>query len=193
MKEPLGIILAGGRGTRMGSVSKAKLMLGHTALLDRAIDRLTPQVCEVVVNANDIIETSLPIIEDSLSGHQGPLAGVLSGLEFARAHGHSHIVTVAVDTPFFPCDLVPQLILAGLAHPDTFAVATTSNGVQGTFGLWPVSLTPHLQAFLADGHRKVRAFTDSMNAVQAIFPDTEPDSFFNINTPNDLKTAQQWL
>lgn len=193
MREPLGVILAGGKGTRMGMVPKGDLVLGSETLLARCEERLAPQSCDVVVVANAPVQTKLPVIADSMTGHLGPLAGVLSGLEYAHAHDHSHIVTVAVDTPFFPCDLTPNLILAGLNHPDGFAIAITTDGLHGTFGIWPTKLIEPLREFLDQGHRKVRTFTEQHNAATAAFATTVPDAFFNINTPQQLEIATQWL
>lgn len=193
MREPLGVILAGGRGSRMGGLSKADLTLGHETLLSRCEGRLSPQSNGVVVVANAPVQTTMPVISDSLSGYLGPLAGILAGLEYAAEHGHSHIVTAAVDTPFFPCDLTPKLLLAGLTHPNGFAIASTADGMQGTFGLWPVTLSMPLKTFLSDGHRKVRTFIESHNAAVAVFPSSEPDPFFNINTPEQLEAAAKWM
>lgn len=193
MREPLGVILAGGRGTRMGGIAKAGIRLGGERLLDRCIARLDPQVDGIIVNTNTPLETSLPCIADPIGGHLGPLAGVLAGMAHAAKTGHSHIVTVAVDTPFFPCDLVPQLLLAGTHHPDGFAMAATADGLQGTFGLWPVTLRDLLEAHLKTGGRKVRDFAEANGAATALFPTTTPDSFFNINTEQDLETAKTWV
>ncbi|WP_281984326.1 molybdenum cofactor guanylyltransferase MobA [Thalassorhabdomicrobium marinisediminis] len=190
MREPFGLILAGGRGTRMGGVSKAGLLLGGESLLERVQARLAPQVTRIAVNANAPLRTPHPVIRDSLEGHFGPLAGVLTGLDWAAALGASHIVTVAVDTPFFPCDLVPRLLLAGGGG---LAIAETSDGEHGTFGLWPVSLRAPLAAYLEQGGRKVRTFTTAQGAALARFPDTTPPAFFNINTPDDLTRAADWL
>jgi len=193
MREPLGLILAGGLGVRMGGMLKADVVLGGQSLFTQTLARLEPQVEQVAVNANAPIRTSLPVLPDASPDHLGPLAGVLAGLNWAIKEHASHIVTVAVDTPFFPCNLVPNLFMAGLKHPDGFAIAATSDGLQGTFGLWPVTLRDPLAAFLADGHRKVRAFIKANDAAIAMFPDTTPPSFFNINTPDDLTAAEHWV
>ncbi len=193
MREPLGLILSGGLGSRMGGTQKSELLLGDATLLARVVDRLDPQVAGLVVNSNVPVATKLPIVADATPENLGPLAGILAGLNWAYEQNATHIVSVAVDTPFFPCDLVPQLIMAGLAHPEGLAVAATTDGLHGTFGLWPVSLRDPLSTFLADGHRKVRVFTEAQNAAIAHFPDTSPPSFFNINTNDDLNTAAQWL
>lgn len=193
MREPLGMILAGGRGTRMGGVSKAELTLGGQSLLARCIGRLDPQVGALAVNANHPLPTTLPVLPDTRAGHLGPLAGVLAGLLWARNHSASHLVTVACDTPFFPCDLVPHLLMAAEGHPSGLAIAATSDGPHGTFGLWSVALIDALTAFLDRGGRKVTAFTGAQQAATATFPDTDPPAFFNINTPGDLARAEAWL
>ncbi|MGJ8610577.1 MAG: molybdenum cofactor guanylyltransferase MobA [Octadecabacter sp.] len=193
MRAPLGVILAGGRGTRMGGRAKADVVLGGETLLERVIARLEPQVAALAVNSNAQIASNFAVITDTLHGHLGPLAGVLAGLEWAAQQDATHIVTAAVDTPFFPCDLVPHLLLAGDVHPHGFAIAATADGSHPTFGLWPVALRDSLAAFLDGGHRKMTAFTAAQTAALATFPETQPHSFFNINTPDDLNAAAAWL
>ena len=193
MREPLGIVLAGGRGSRMGQITKADLKLGEETLLARVEGRLAPQCHDVVVVANAPVQTKRAVIKDSIPGFLGPLAGILAGLKYAAGKDYDHIVTVAVDTPFFPCDLTPNLILAGGEHPLGFAIAAGSDGLHGTFGLWPVALTASLETFLNDGNRKVRTFTEANNACTALFPTTDPDMFFNINTFEQLKDAETWI
>lgn len=191
MREPVGLILAGGRATRMGGVPKAGVILDGRPLLDHCIARLAPQVRALAVNANDPFETSLPVLPDTMPGHLGPLAGILAGLDWAAAQGATHLVSVAVDTPFFPCDLVPQLIMAGASHASGMAIAATPDGDHGTFGIWPVVLRADLAAYLQDGGRKVRTFTDGQHAGRAHFADQV--AFFNINTPDDLAKAETWM
>ena len=191
MREPVGLILAGGRGTRMGGVRKADLRLGGVRLLERCAERLAPQVDALAVNSNAPVQTDLPIVPDTVPGFAGPLAGILAGLGWAERQGATHLVTVAVDTPFFPCDLVPRLLLA--RANGGAAIAATSDGKHGTFGLWPVDQADDLAQFIAKGGRKVTAFTDTQDAALAQFPDTDPPAFFNINTPEDLIRAEGWL
>jgi len=193
MRKPLGLILSGGQGRRMGHVLKADVMLGQLSLLDRCRDRLDPQVDGIIVNANVPLDTPHPVIPDTMHGFLGPLAGILAGLIHGAERGHTHVVSVAVDTPFFPCDLVPQLQLAGLAHGDGFAVAATGDGLQGTFAIWPVGLRTSLAAYLQSGGRKLGDFTVQHDAATALFAPTTPDAFFNVNTPQDLAEATQWI
>jgi molybdopterin-guanine dinucleotide biosynthesis protein A len=200
MKQPLGVILAGGQATRMGGGDKGLLTLGGQTLLARVIDRLEPQVGSVALNANGdaarFADLDLPVLPDSIDGFVGPLAGVLAGLDWAASQGADTIVTAAADTPFFPCDLVPQLLLRaeGMAHP--LVLAATPDPTRGTarhptFGLWPVALREDLRAALAGGLRKVVLWTDQHDGREALFPDE--DAFFNVNTPQDLARAETML
>ena len=175
----------------MGGVAKAGLMLGRRTLLSHCIARLDPQVRGVAVNSNAPLNTTLPVVPDTVAGHLGPLAGILAGLEWAASLGATHLVSVAVDTPFFPCDLVPQLLLAGEGHTTGLAIAASTDGAHGTFGVWPVALQHALADFIENGGRRVRDFTEDQGAATAYFPD--PKAFFNINTPDDLAQAHAWM
>lgn len=193
MKQPLGVILAGGQAKRMGGGDKSLLMLGQKPILQHVIDRLNPQVDGIVLNANGdavrFADYNIKVVSDSISGFAGPLSGVLAGLDYAAGIGHTHIITAAADTPFFPCDLTPNLLQA--AETSGIALATSPSGRQPTFGLWPVALRDDLRTALNDGLRKVVMWTQKHNAGTAEFPDDA--AFFNVNTPEDLKTAKAML
>lgn len=199
MKQPLGVILAGGQATRMGGGDKGLLDLEGQPILSRVIDRLAPQVGALALNANGdperLARFGLPVIADSVDGFPGPLAGVLAGLDWAAEQGGETIVTAAADTPFFPCDLVPRLLLAAEGRPHLLALAATPHPKRGllrqpTFGLWPVALRDDLRAALAEGIRKVVIWTDRHGAGVAEFPVEGIDPFFNVNTPEDLALAR---
>ena len=162
------------------------------------IDRLAPQVAGLALNANGdparFDGFGLPVLADSIEGFAGPLAGVLAGLDWAAGQGGDAIVTAAADTPFFPCDLVPRLLLAteGMAAP--LALAATPDPERGrvrhpTFGLWPVALRDDLRAALQGGLRKVVLWTDRHGGREALFAAGGTDPFFNVNTPDDLARA----
>ena len=195
MKAPLGIILAGGQATRMGGGDKGLLPLGPRSILGHVIDRLEPQVAGLALNANGdparFADLGLPVIADSIAGYAGPLSGVLAGLDWAADQGASHIITAAADTPFFPCDLVPQLMLAAEEASTQIALAATLGGRHPTFGLWPTALRDDLRAALQDGLRKVVLWADRHGCATAKFPDDA--AFFNVNTPDDLETAKAML
>ncbi len=195
MKQPLGVILAGGQATRMGGGDKGLLTLGGGTILGHVIDRLDPQVAKLALNANGdgarFADLGLPVISDSISGFAGPLSGVLAGLDWAAEKGASHIVTAAADTPFFPCDLVARLLLAAETSGTDIAMARTTDGRHPTFGLWPTALRDDLRSALQGGLRKVVLWTDQHGAATAHFPDDA--AFFNVNTPEDLAKAQAML
>lgn len=210
MTRPLGVILAGGLATRMGGGDKGLLHLGGQSLLGHVIDRLTPQVDGLALNANGdperFSDLNLPVLPDTIEGFAGPLAGVLAGLDWAAEQGAEAIVTAAADTPFFPRDLVDRLTQAaeGQAHP--LVLATTprtgeelkSGGGKRinrhpTFGLWPVALRDDLREALQDGLRKVVLWTDRHDGREALFAADPFDPFFNVNTPEDLEKAQKML
>lgn len=207
MSLPLGVILAGGLATRMGGGDKALLQVGGQTLLQRVIDRLQPQVGNMALNANGDPERfgafDLPVLPDSISGFPGPLAGVLAGLDWAAGQGAESIVTVAADTPFFPADLVEVLQhkSQGMTHP--LVLAATPRGEEKTksmsrsglirhptFGLWPVALRDDLRAAVQDGIKKVVIWTEKHDGREAVFDIETGDPFFNVNTPDDLKTAE---
>jgi molybdopterin-guanine dinucleotide biosynthesis protein A len=193
MKQPYAIILAGGRATRMGGGDKGLLPLGDTTLLAHVIDRIEPQVAACALNANGdparLAQFGLPVLADPVDGFVGPLAGVLAGMDWAASQGADTVVSVAADTPFFPCDLVPRLLLAAEGMADPLALAATPDGRHPTFGLWPVSLRGDLRAALTGGLRKVVQWTDAHSAATALFQ-ADCDPFFNVNTPEDLICAQ---
>ncbi len=196
MTQPLGIILAGGLATRMGGGDKGLLPLGSGTILSHVIERFTPQVKDIALNANGdaarFSELGLPVLADSIDGFAGPLAGVLAGLDWAADQGADSIVSVAADTPFFPHNLVSHLQLAakGMEHP--LVLARTPDGRQPTFGLWPVALRDDLRTALEGGLRKVVMWTDKHGGREAMF-DAPGAPFFNVNTPEDLQMAQSML
>jgi molybdopterin-guanine dinucleotide biosynthesis protein A len=188
-----GVILAGGAGRRIGGADKALLMLGRHTLLARAIGRLGPQVEDLALSANGdpkrFAEYGLPVLADAMS--LGPLSGILAALDRVADLGATAVVSVAVDTPFFPEDLVPHLLLAAESAPEGLALAETGGQVHPTFGLWPVGLRGDLRATLARGEARVLAFADRHSAARAHFADDR--AFLNVNTPEDRDRAEALL
>lgn len=194
---PLGVILAGGRAARMGGGDKGLRVVGGRRLMDHVIDRLTPQCGLLAINANGdpgrLAGFGLPVLPDSLPDHPGPLAGVLAGLDWAAAQGAGAIVTAAADTPFFPADLVARLQAA--AGPSGLCLAASPDETgkvqrHPTFGLWPVALRDDLRAALVGGLRKIVIWTDAHGGTLARFDSDPFDPFFNVNTPEDIVTAE---
>ena len=195
-----GVILAGGRATRMGGGDKTLRPLGHARLIDHVVARLQPQCSALAINANGdparFADLGLPVLPDGLADHPGPLAGVLAGLDWAATQGADAIVTAAGDTPFLPHDLVARLRAA--AGPSGLALAASPDETgrlrrHPTFGLWPVALRDDLRGALEDGLRKIVLWTDRHGAGTAAFPLDPGDPFFNVNTPDDIAAAEAML
>ncbi len=180
-----GIILAGGVGRRIGG-AKAQHILAGRPLWQHVAERIAPQVSTLSLNANDPLG-DLPAIPDTVPG-LGPLAGILTAMLWAQGQGADRVLTVAVDTPFLPHDLV-----ARLAKGDGIAMAETADGLHGTTALWPVHLSTDLMQALTDGARKVTEWAAPHGITRIRFDDTTPPPFFNINTPEDLARAEAWL
>ncbi|MBN9547631.1 MAG: molybdenum cofactor guanylyltransferase MobA [Alphaproteobacteria bacterium] len=199
-----GIILAGGQSRRMGGGDKPLLTLGKTSLIDHVSRRLKPQVAALGLSANGdparFAATGLPVLEDTVPGHAGPLAGILAGLEWAAGQtGRRWLVSAAGDTPLFPGDLVERLVAAVHDRPGAIAVASSDGRWHPTFALWPLGLRGALHHFLVDeDNRRVSAFMERHGYVEVEFPMIETgsrriDPFFNINTPDDLAAAERLL
>ena len=199
----IGVLLAGGRSSRMGGGDKCLRLLGGRPILARIIERLKPQVSEIIINANGdssrFAGYGLPVVEDSIAGFAGPLAGVHAALEWVQSNrpATSHVVTVATDTPFFPCDLV-QHFLDEARQGNTLLVARSDDGVHPVIGLWPVQLASALESFLKQGRHKVGTFVEKQDAVEVYFSKAEIggapiDPFFNINEPEELAKADALL
>ncbi|MDO6824121.1 molybdenum cofactor guanylyltransferase MobA [Marinobacter sp. 1_MG-2023] len=189
------VILAGGQANRMGGGDKGRLMLGDQSLIERVIERITPQVDAVVLNANGDLsrydDLSLPVVADSIGDFPGPLAGVLAGMDWAAEQGHEWLISVAADTPSFPRNLAERL--AGYDTP--VVLAATPDPERGrlpqpTFGRWQVALRHDLRAALNAGVRKIRQWTQSQGETLVVFNEGD---FFNINTPEDLAWAEKHL
>jgi molybdopterin-guanine dinucleotide biosynthesis protein A len=204
INEPVvGVVLSGGRSSRMGGGDKCLLQLGGEPVLARILHRLRPQVIEIIINANGdpsrFADFGVPVIADSIAGLAGPLAGVHAGLEWVKAHtsGIRSVVTVASDTPFFPSDLV-QRFLTALEDDPALAVAASSEGVHPVVGLWPVAIALLIEESLRRGMRKAGAFTKDHDAIEVFFEAARiggrlVDPFFNINRPEDLARADALL
>jgi len=189
-EQVTGIILAGGQGRRMGGVDKGLVMLDGRPMAAHVLERLAPQVAEVLINANQNAERyaalGRPVVPDAVGGFAGPLAGLHAGLSRAT---RDHVVTVPCDSPFLPMDLVRRLGEALAARAGTaLAVARTFDQPHPVFCLVRRDVLPHLAAFLAAGGRKIDAWYATLDVVEVGFDD-EADAFRNINTADELAAA----
>ncbi|RUX12559.1 molybdenum cofactor guanylyltransferase MobA, partial [Mesorhizobium sp. M7A.F.Ca.CA.002.14.1.2] len=175
-RDIAGIVLAGGQSRRMGGGDKSLLPLGDGCLLDQVVSRFAPQIESMALSANGdparFLRFGLPVLADSVPGFAGPLAGILTGLEWAAANRPCKaIVSAAGDTPFLPLDLVERLAGAADQSPGSIAVARSAGKRHPTFALWPIGCRDALRHFLVDQDiRRVSAFIDRQGFVEVEFP-----------------------
>jgi molybdopterin-guanine dinucleotide biosynthesis protein A len=194
------VLLAGGLSRRMGGGDKCLRELGGRTILERVIARLRPQAGRLLINANGdparFAGFGLPVAADAVAGFAGPLAGVLTGMLWARAHAPeaADIVTVPTDGPFVPRDLVARLVAARAAAGADLVQAASGGQVHPVVGLWPVRLADELERALVDeGVRKVDVWTARHRLATASFATAPVDPFFNANRPEDLAEAERLI
>jgi molybdopterin-guanine dinucleotide biosynthesis protein A len=187
-----GLILAGGRGSRMGGVDKGLQNHHGMPLALHALLRLQPQVGAMLINANRNLgayeSMGVPVWPDALPDYPGPLAGMLAGLERCTT---PYLVTVPCDTPNFPDDLVERLANALEGDEDIAMVATREGSElvrQPVFLLMKATLLESLVAYLKAGERKIDPWTAQQRRVLVEFED--PAAFFNANTLEELRQLQ---
>ena len=191
--QTTGLILAGGRGMRMGQVDKGLQRLQGKAMVAHVLQRLTPQVDRVLINANQNLPSyaafGVPVYADQLSGYAGPLAGLQTGLMQCST---PFLVSAPCDSPFLPLDLVARLHAGLAASAAEIAVACTGPAsqrqAQPVFCLVSTSLLPHLTHYLESGGRKFDGWYATLKVAQVHFIDDE--AFRNINTINELQQFQ---
>lgn len=183
-----GVILAGGRSSRMAGEDKGLLNYAGKPLIAHVIARITPQISRLVINANrhlaDYQAFGFPVFPDSNSQFAGPLAGVAAALAYTKSEW---ILTVPTDAPSLPADLANRLMQAVTAT--RIHVATCQGEWQPVFALWPRTCLPALETFLASGKRAAYEFLREQQAIGVDFSD-QPAAFTNINTPEQLQAKR---
>jgi molybdopterin-guanine dinucleotide biosynthesis protein A len=198
MSDIAGLLLAGGGARRMGGGDKCLRLLGGRPLLAHVIERLGGQVDELILNANGdgarFDAFGLPVVADSISGMAGPLAGILTGMEWlAQSRPEiSHMISVPTDGPFLPLDLVSRLAAAkGGAR---IACARSAGRTHPPISLWDVNLADDLRRAMVDEEmRKIDLWTARYAIVHVDWPVEPYDPFFNANRPEDLERAETLL
>jgi molybdopterin-guanine dinucleotide biosynthesis protein A len=189
--EVTGIVLAGGQGRRMGGVDKGLVPLDDRPLIVHVLERLAPQVGDVIINANQNIERyrafGYRVVTDAVGGFAGPLAGLQAGLTDAAT---PYVVTAPCDSPFLPPDLVARLCAALVRDGAQLAVAKTFEQSHPVFALVQRDVLPHLASFLDNGGRKIDAWYATLAVTEVPFDD-EADAFRNINTRAELEHSAQ--
>ena len=188
-----GLVLAGGRGSRMGGADKGLQRLRGRPLVQHALQRLQPQVGALMISANRHLEAyralGFPVWPDAAADHAGPLAGLLAGLQHCST---PWLACVPCDTPGFPADLVERLVQGAAAAEADLAVAVTQEG--GVLRSHPVfcllrrELCPALEAAVQAGERKVGRWASDQRCAQVVFDDAQ--AFFNANTAEELQRLE---
>jgi molybdenum cofactor guanylyltransferase len=183
-----GLILAGGKGSRMGGVDKGLQAFRGKRLVDHVYERLAPQVGGIVINANQNQEAyrtlGVRVVSDAIGGFAGPLAGMHAGLSVSK---RPFLASVPCDSPFLPEDLIARLYARLDETGAELAVAKTGEQPHPVFSLMRRGVLDHLGDFLKGGGRKIDAWYASLFVVEVAFDD-EADAFSNINTLEELET-----
>ncbi|MCW8835447.1 MAG: molybdenum cofactor guanylyltransferase MobA [Rhodospirillales bacterium] len=198
MTDVLGMILAGGLSRRMGGGDKCLRLLGGRPLLSHVIERARPQVAELILNANGDPERFSPfgleVVSDVIDGFAGPLAGVLTGMEWVATHRPDcrWLATFPGDTPFLPADLIGRLLDAVEREGAQMACAASAGRSHPVVGLWPVALRDDLRkAMVEEDMRKILDWTARYRTVEVEFAAVPLDPFFNVNRPEDFDVAER--
>ncbi|GJC03511.1 molybdenum cofactor guanylyltransferase MobA [Aeromonas hydrophila] len=185
------VVLAGGRATRMGGADKGWVELAGRPLIDHVLDRLRPQVDEILINANRSqarYQALAPVIGDDNPDYLGPLAGMQAGLAAAR---HDWVLFVPCDGPALPRDLMARF-RAALTPATELVVAHDGDWLQPVVALLHKSLLPSLSAALAEGERKIDIWFARHQMAVVSFAD-QPDAFINLNSPDELAAYEARL
>ncbi len=194
----LGVLLAGGLARRMGGGDKPMKTIAGRTILERVIERLKPQCDQIILNANGnasrFASFGLPVVADTIEGFAGPLAGVLTALDWTAAHRPDveWVLSTATDCPFLPHDLVARLQHARISEGAQLAVAASGDQVHPVIGLWNVALREDLRhALVVEDMRKIDRWTARYKLATVTWPDKPIDPFFNANTIEDLAEAER--
>lgn len=186
-----GAVIAGGEASRFGGDKPFAPFRGAT-LLDAVVTRVRPQVRMLALNLRAGARTGhdLPVLIDTIPGRSGPLAGVVTALEWAASlDGVKWLATFPCDTPFLPENLVATL--AGAAAHSVPVVARDSERLHYLCALWPIDCSPRLREKIVSGHWKsLYRAQEELGAISCMI-EASPHAFFNVNTPEDLAEAER--
>lgn len=193
--RPPAVILAGGQSSRMGGGDKCLLPIAGKPLIAHILETLAPQTRDILINTNSdpapFLKFGLPVLPDAISGFQGPLAGLLTGMQWSRRRHPraAYLLSVASDVPFLPGDLVEALSKALTEQKADIAIASCTEGTHPTIGLWPVDLAEKLRNDLME--TETRGLHAWLRAFRVCHAEFASSAMANINTPEDfLKFGQ---
>ncbi len=192
-EDVTGVVLAGGRATRMGGVDKGLVPVNGKPMIEWVIELLRPQVAELLVNANRNLDRyrqfGCPVVDDGDREFRGPLAGIASGM---RAAATPYVAFVPCDSPLICSELVPRLQAALSKEDARIAVAHDGERLQPVFALLERSLLDDLVRYLDDGGRKIDRWYSEHGYACADFSDVA-ESFSNVNAPDEKRALEERL
>ena len=195
-KDTVGMILAGGKSSRMGQDKSIKRINGKN-LIELVFRRSEKQVSEIIINSNLAREhfqnlNYNALLSDCIPGSLGPMAGILTGIKWVRKNTKKKwLVCFPVDSPFFPKNLVMEFLLESKGQQ--VVLAESLGRLHPVFSMWNIGfeLESKIEHLLKNGERKIDKISKKFKTRVVNFPDIGYDPFFNINTPEDLETANR--
>ena len=196
-----GVILAGGEARRLGGKGKAFVNVSGVPLVWHIINNFKGQVNNLAINSRDknkFLDFGLPILDDAIKeeGGAGPLAGISSAIKWAKTLDNkinNYVVTVPVDTPFLPLDLVKRMSMELSINNADVIMASSNNNIYPVIALWSLDLDIHLDKALYEGIRKIDAFTNLYNVSIVDWSYSSINPFFNINKQEDIILAEKYI
>lgn len=199
-RQVAAIILAGGRGTRMGGVDKGLVPLAGRPLVAHVLARIRPQASPIAINANTSLAAyaglGVPVVTDTIAGWPGPLAGLLAGFDWLAkdAPAIEWLLTVPCDAPLLPADLVSRLAARAAEAADAEVICASSGAREHPVcAIWRRSLAPILARDLAAGQGAVGRWAAARRRLIVDFTITGADPFLNVNDQAELEVAARLL
>ena len=197
-QKVIGVILAGGQSRRFGGGDKFLKKLNGNLIIDHVINRLQSQTDELIINSNSSAnlfrEQGLAVVPDTIKGFAGPLAGILTGMEWVLQNRSNceWIATFPSDAPFIPLNCVKEMQTCAKAEKSDIVCTSSGQRTHPVCGLWNVKLAPILRkGMINEGIRKIDLWTSRHQLSIIKFPDHPYDPFFNINRRDDLEQAEK--
>jgi molybdopterin-guanine dinucleotide biosynthesis protein A len=195
-KEMLVLIMIGGQSKRMGGGIKSLIQFNNKNLLDRILERIKPQIKNIIINCNNeeerFLKYNIPVIKDLKKGYLGPLAGIHSAMNWIKKNEPQveWLITLPGDTPFIPCNLISSF-RNNISKKSKIILTKSNNKIHPVIGAWNISLIDSLNFHLDKGVRKVMSWAKLHQIDYINYPIKLYDPFFNINTKEDIKIAEE--
>ena len=197
-KKVLGVVLAGGMSKRMKGGNKFFKKINGNTLIGYVINKALKQVPKLIINANinksKFKKFKLDVVKDIVRGFKGPLAGILSAMNYGEREDFKWIVTLPCDAPFFPFNLVNKLLERARKKKCKIVIVSSNKRIHPVFGIWAISLKKSLnKTLIKEDEKKIDLFIRKHSYSVINFPYNEIDPFFNINNFNDLNKANKFI